>query len=97
MKPSRLAFDSGGETYARPYTGTAAPDVGAESLEQRNLTTRPISAGGTQAEESASGIAARVPGVSMTLGSFALDRIPSSRYSTAIVSQSAITAAFEVM
>ena len=59
--------------------------------------TRAISAGLTQRSRSASGIEARLPGVSITLGRIALQRMPSLLYSTASAVANAITAAFDEM
>ena len=59
-----------------PYTGIAAPLVTAASSETRKRTTRAISAGWTHFEWSASGCAARLAGVSITLGRIAFARIP---------------------
>src|SRR5258708_39431740 len=86
-----------GGGYALPYTGTSAPLVGAESSDRRKATTPAISAGLTQRSKSASGIAARLAAVSITLGRIALARIRSFRYSTSRALTNAITAAFEEM
>src|SRR5205085_138725 len=69
------------EPQARPYTGTAAPEIGPDSSETRNRTTFPIASGATHFDQSASGCAARFAGVSITLGRMALQRMPLSRYS----------------
>ena len=53
--------------------------------------------GETQAEWSAPGFAARLPGVSMMLGSTTLHRTPSAVASTAIAWEKAMTAALAVM
>src|SRR5947209_11873480 len=94
---TRAPGRSGGgrSAYARPYTGIAAPLVGAESSPSRNSITPAISAGLTQRSWSALGIAARLAGVSITLGRIVLQRIPSSLYSTATAFENASTAAFE--
>src|SRR5690348_12347377 len=81
---------------ARPYTGMCAPEVGAEAAEHRNAITSAIASGLTQRDTSACGLAARLAGVSMTLGRIALARTPSSRYSTASTSTNASTAALAV-
>ncbi len=59
--------------------------------------TSAIRSGETHRAWSASGCARRLAGVSMTLGSTALQRIASSRYSTATAWANAMTAAFEAM
>ena len=70
--------------------------TGDESSEQRKRITRAISAGCTHLEWSASGIDSRLAGVSMTLGTIALARMPSSRYSTSSERTRASTADFEI-
>src|SRR6202020_2344796 len=72
-----------------------APLVGAESSESRCAITPAIWPGLTQRSWSAFGISARLKGVSITLGRIALQRIPSSRYSTAAERANGSPAAFE--
>ena len=55
--------------------------------------TRAICSGGTHFEKSASGVASRLAGVSMTLGSTALQRTPSFLYSVSRAWMNASTAA----
>ena len=57
--------------------------------------TPAICSGATHVAKSALGIDRRLAGVSMTLGSTALARMPSLRYSASSVSTSASTAAFD--
>ena len=66
-------------------------------VDRRWAITPAISSGLTHLEKSALGIEARFPGVSITLGRIALQRIPSSRYSTATASVKASTAALDEM
>ena len=64
--------------------------------EARKRITAAISAGETQRRWSASGWAARLAGVSITLGSTVLHRTPRDRYSTATALAKASTAALAV-
>jgi hypothetical protein len=72
------------------------PLVTAASSEHRKRTTRAISSGLTHVSKSASGIEARLAGVSITDGRIAFVRTPSPAYSACSTSTSASTAALPV-
>src|ERR1700693_4200141 len=74
-----------------------APRVTRLSGEARNAITSATALGATQLEKSASGIAARLAGVSRTEGATALTQISSPAVSWAIAWVSAATAAFAVV
>ena len=69
-----------------------APLVAAESGETRNAIVAAIWSGVTQSAGSASGIDARLAGVSMIDGRIALVRMPSFAYSTSSASTRPSTA-----
>src|SRR5439155_9591983 len=74
--------------------GTSAPEVHAASCDAKYARSAATASGGTHAEKSASGIAARLGGVSITLGRIALAVTPSFFSSFARVWTSAWSPSF---
>src|SRR6478735_9748544 len=82
-------------TPSLPKTGIAAPEMSRAASDNKNAITPLSDSTLTHWEGSRFGIAARLAGVSIVLGSTALMRTPSASTSAAQACTNAMTAAFD--